>query len=65
MPSIQCLWWMKVSFYLPLRTLHSQLLSKHGQFCPRDFVTVLTYSDKVCHEIYKTLIALKQWCYNM
>ena len=31
---------------------------------PRDFVTVLTYLDKVCHRIYKTLIALKQWCYN-
>ena len=26
---------------------------------PRDFVTVLTYMDKVYHGIYKTLIALK------
>ena len=33
--------------------------------CPRNFVTVLTYLDKVCHGIYKTLIALKRWCYNM
>ena len=33
--------------------------------CPRDFVTVLTYLDKVCHRIYKTLIALTQWCYSM
>ena len=34
-------------------------------FCPSDFVTVLTYLDKVCHGIYKTLIAPKQWCYSM
>ena len=27
MPSIQCLWWKKVNFYLPLKTLHNQLLS--------------------------------------
>ena len=27
MPSIQCLWWKKVNFYLPFRTLLSQLLS--------------------------------------
>ena len=26
---------------------------------------ILTYLDKVCHKIYKILIALKQWCYNM
>ena len=25
MPSIQCLWWKKVNFYLPLKTLRSQL----------------------------------------
>ena len=36
-----------------------------SQFCPRDFVTVLTYLDKVCQGIYKTLIAPKWWCYNM
>ena len=28
--------------------------------CPRDFVTVLNYLDKVCHGTYKTLIALKR-----
>ena len=33
--------------------------------CPRDFVTALTYLDKVCHSIFKALIAPKQWYYNM
>ena len=32
---------------------------------PKKFVTVLTYLDKVCHRIYKSLTALKWWCYNM
>ena len=32
---------------------------------PQGCQTVLTYLDKVFHGIYKTLIAPKQWCYNM
>ena len=62
---------LKDAFYSVPLVEESQFLfafedpTQPGQFCPRDFMTVLTYLDKVCHGIYKTLIALKQWYYNM
>ena len=62
---------LKGAFYSVPLAEESQFLlafedpTQPGQFCPRDFMTDLTYLDKVCHRIYKTLIALKQWCYNM
>ena len=62
---------LKDAFYLMPLTEESQFLSAFEDptqpasqltwtvFCPRDFVTVLTYLGKVCYGIYKTLITLK------